>query len=169
MKLPYKYRGAVLLASLTVVLPWAAWRFALGDTFGTWRECRRLCVQLAAMAPAPAPGNGSPPWYRVPNSCSRDCCSIPCGRPPTASACRLGAMSRIVTLARDGLAVHTAQLTLAGGYAPLLRVVGGARTHAAPVPPGVRSAAELRRPPDAVLAADPYVVYPAGCTQKIMP
>ena len=26
--------------------------------------------------------------------------------------------------ARDGLAVHTAQLTLAGGYAPLLRVVG---------------------------------------------
>ena len=56
MKLPYKYRGAVLLASLTVVLPWAAWRFALGDTFGTWRECRRLCVQLAAMAPAPAPG-----------------------------------------------------------------------------------------------------------------
>lgn len=75
----------------------------------------------------------------------------------------------LVTLARDGLAVHTAQLTLAGGYAPLLRVVGELERTLPRCRLAFARLAELRRPPDAVLAADPYVVYPAGCTQKIMP
>lgn len=40
MTLPYRYRGVVLLSLIVLVLPWAAWRFALRDTFGAWRDCQ---------------------------------------------------------------------------------------------------------------------------------
>jgi len=42
MNLPYRYRGLGLVGLLALLLPWAAWRFALSDTFGAWRECGRL-------------------------------------------------------------------------------------------------------------------------------
>ena len=51
MNLPYRYRGLGLLALLVLALPWAAWRFALSDTFGAWRECGRLERRLDALAP----------------------------------------------------------------------------------------------------------------------
>ena len=124
MKLPYKYRGAVLLASLTVVLPWAAWRFALGDTFGTWRECRRLCVQLAAMAPAPAPGDRVAAVVQGSELVFSGLLLDTVRQAADSVGVQVRGYEPLVTLARDGLAVHTAQLTLAGGYAPLLRVVG---------------------------------------------
>lgn len=59
MTLPYRYRGVVLLSLIVLVLPWAAWRFALRDTFGAWRDCRRLSAQLSA-TPA-AESRGRPP------------------------------------------------------------------------------------------------------------
>ena len=124
MKLPYKYRGAVLLASLTVVLPWAAWRFALGETFGTWRGCRRLCVQLAAMAPAPAPGERVAAVVQGSELVFSGLLLDTVRQAADSVGVQVTGYEPLVTLARDGLAVHTAQLTLAGGYAPLLRVVG---------------------------------------------
>ena len=42
MNLPYRYRGLGLVGLLALLLPWAAWHFALSDTFGAWRECGRL-------------------------------------------------------------------------------------------------------------------------------
>ena len=42
MNLPYRYRGLSLVGLLALLLPWAAWHFALSDTFGAWRECGRL-------------------------------------------------------------------------------------------------------------------------------
>ena len=56
MTLPYRYRGVVLLSLIVLVLPWAAWRFALRDTFGAWRDCRRLSAQLAATPAAESRG-----------------------------------------------------------------------------------------------------------------
>lgn len=114
MKLPYKYRGAVLLASLTVVLPWAAWRFALGDTFGTWRECRRLCVQLAAMAPAPAPGERVAAVVQGSELVFSGLLLDTVRQAADSVGVQVRGYEPLVTLARDGLAVHTAQLTLAG-------------------------------------------------------
>ena len=114
MKLPYKYRGAVLLASLTVVLPWAAWRFALGDTFGTWRECRRLCVQLAAMAPAPAPGERVAAVVQGSELVFSGLLLDTVRQAADSVGVQVTGYEPLVTLARDGLAVHTAQLTLAG-------------------------------------------------------
>ena len=89
MTLPYRYRGVVLLSLIVLVLPWAAWRFALRDTFGAWRDCRRLSAQLAA----------------------------------TPAAVQVAGYEPLVTLRQDGLAVHTARLTLTGGCTALLRVV----------------------------------------------
>lgn len=124
MKLPYKYRGAVMLALLTVVLPWAAWRFALRDTFGAWRDCRRLCVQLAAMAPAPAPGERGADVVQGPELVFSGLLLDTVRLAADSVGVQVTGYEPLVTFARDGLAVHTAQLTLTGGYAPLLRVVG---------------------------------------------
>ena len=54
MTLPYKYRGIVLLAGLAVVLPWAAWHFALRDTCTAWRDCRHMGARLETLAPETA-------------------------------------------------------------------------------------------------------------------
>ena len=50
MNLPYRYRGLSLVGLLALLLPWAAWHFALSDTFGAWRECGRLERRLDAAA-----------------------------------------------------------------------------------------------------------------------
>lgn len=54
MNLPYRYRGLGLVGLLALLLPWAAWRFALSDTFGAWRECGRLERRVDALAVAEA-------------------------------------------------------------------------------------------------------------------
>ncbi|WP_295940249.1 hypothetical protein [uncultured Alistipes sp.] len=123
MKLPYKYRGVLLLALLVILLPWAAWRFALRDTVGAWRDCRRLGVQLAA----------APPQVQEQQSVqvAQDREMILSGL--LLDAVRQAAARRsaevtgyepLVTLQQDGLEIHTAQLTLSGSYAALLQVVG---------------------------------------------
>ena len=67
MNLPYRYRGLGLLALLVLALPWAAWRFALSDTFGAWRECGRLERRLDALAPTtPATGAAVPAAVEAP-------------------------------------------------------------------------------------------------------
>ena len=77
MNLPYRYRGLSLVGLLALLLPWAAWHFALSDTFGAWRECGRRAT----------------------------------GYVP------------VTTLRQDGIEIHTAQLTLTGPFAELLRTV----------------------------------------------
>ena len=121
MTLPYKYRGIVLLAGLAVVLPWMAWHFALHDTFTAWSDCRRLAAQLetlALMAAQPA----------APHAGDREL--ILSGglldtvrRADAQHAVQVAGYEPLVTAERDGVAVHTAQLTLTGGYGPLLQVV----------------------------------------------
>lgn len=124
MKLPYKYRGAVLLALLAVVLPLAAWRFALRDTFGAWRDCRRLSAQLAAVPAAetiPQPDAavaGGPELVR--SGLLLDAVR----QAADSTGVQVSGYEPLVTLAQDGLAVHTAQLALTGSFASLLRVVG---------------------------------------------
>lgn len=67
MNLPYRYRGLSLVGLLALLLPWAAWHFALSDTFGAWRECGRLERRLDALAPTtPATGATVPAAVEAP-------------------------------------------------------------------------------------------------------
>ena len=129
MTLPYRYRGIVLLAGLVVVLPWTAWRFALRDTFEAWRDCRRLAARLEALAPMAAQPAAA---HAVDRELILSGGLLDTVRQAADSAdVRVAGYEPLVTLDRDGVAVHTAQLTLTGGYAPLLRVVD-ALEHALP-------------------------------------
>lgn len=123
MTLPYKYRGVVLLALLGLVLPWSAWHFALRDTLGASRDCRRLSAQLAAMEPAAQAGRSSTvaqsPELVLSGLLLDSVRKVAAGR-----QVQVAGYEPLVSLRQDGLAVHTARLTLTGGYAALLQVVG---------------------------------------------
>lgn len=123
MTLPYKYRGVVLLILLVLVLPWAAWRFALRDTFGTWRDCRRLSAQLAAVRPAAETGEPPLAAAQGPELVLSGLLLDSVRQAAAHVAVQVAGYEPLVTLQQDGVAVHTAQLTLTGGCTALLRVV----------------------------------------------
>ena len=121
MTLPYRYRGVVLLSLIVLVLPWAAWRFALRDTF------RRMARLPAALRTACGDACGGEQGGRRRRAGGRTDSfgRVARYRPAGRGACR-GAgrgLRAAVTLRQDGLAVHTARLTLTGGCTALLRVV----------------------------------------------
>lgn len=121
MTLPYKYRGIVLLAGLAVVLPWIAWHFALRDTCAALRDCRHMAARLETLAPETA----------QPAAVGAGECELVLSgglldmvrRAATERSVQVAGYEPLVTAEHDGVAVHTAQLTLTGGYASLLRVV----------------------------------------------
>ena len=99
MNLPYRYRGLSLVGLLALLLPWAAWHFALSDTFGAWRECGRLERRLDALAPTtPATGATVPAAVEAPELilsgglrrsngvCPPAVCGRPSGRPSCSPA-----------------------------------------------------------------------------------
>ena len=121
MNLPYRYRGLGLLALLVLALPWAAWRFALSDTFGAWRECGRLERRLDALAPTtPATGAAVPAAVEAPEL-------ILSGG--LLDSMRRFAPAGVTTLRQDGIEIRTAQLTLTGPFAELLRTVDALERH----------------------------------------
>lgn len=124
MTLPYKYRGLAVLALLIIVLPWTAWRFALRDTFGAWRGCRRLTTQLAAMTPAVQPGKPSVRATQGPELVLSGLLLDVVRQAAAGRSVQIAGYEPLVTLQQDGMAVHSAQLTLTGCFTELLHVVG---------------------------------------------
>lgn len=124
MTLPYKYRGLAVLVLLIVALPWTAWRFALRDTFGAWRGCRRISAQLAAMTPTEQPGNPSAPAAQGPELVLSGLLLDAVRQAAAGHSVQIAGYEPLVTLQQDGMAVHSAQLTLAGCFMELLQVVG---------------------------------------------
>lgn len=123
MNLPYRYRGLGLVGLLTLLLPWAAWRFALSDTFVAWRECRRLERRLEALAPtAPATGAAMPAAVEAPELILSGGLLDSVRRFAPAGVRATGYVPA-VTLRQDGIEIHTAQLTLTGPFTELLRTV----------------------------------------------
>ena len=120
MNAPYGYRGVTLLALLVVALPWAAWRFALHDTLAAWRECGRLERRLEALAPAT--GGDAPPAVTPPESILSGGLLDSVRRFAPVGVHATGYVPA-VTLQQDGIEIHTAQLTLTGPFAELLRTV----------------------------------------------
>lgn len=118
MKLPYAYRGLMMLGALLVVLPWTTWRFALRDTFAAWRDCRRFARELSVVA------SGSRPSQPIASDEAAELLlsgrlldtlrrHAPCG------IAVIGYLP-VVGETQDGLAVHTARLELTGGFHALL-------------------------------------------------
>lgn len=121
MNVPYKYRGAALLALLIIILPGAAWHFALSDTFGAWRECRRLERRLEILAPmTPATEAAMPSAVETPELILSGALLDSVRRFAPAGVRATGYQPE-VTLRQDGIEIHTAQLTLTGGFGELLR------------------------------------------------
>lgn len=126
MNLPYRYRGLGLLALLVVALPWMAWRFALSDTFVAWRECRRLERRLEALVPtaptAPMAGAAVPSAVEAPELILSGGLLDSVRRFAPVGVHATGYVPA-VTLQQDGIEIRTAQLTLTGPFAELLRTV----------------------------------------------
>ena len=120
MKLPYAYRGLMMLGVLFVVLPWATWRFALRDTVAAWRDCRRLSRELAAVASScPPPRIES--WEVAEQLLSGRL--LDTLRRHTPHGITVIGYAPIAGEAQEGTAVHTARLELAGGFHALLPAV----------------------------------------------
>ena len=123
MNLPYRYRGLGLVALLALLLPWMAWRFALSDTFVAWRECRRLERRLEALAPTtPATGAAVPAAVEAPELILSGGLLDSVRRFAPVGVHATGYVPA-VTLQQDGIEIRTAQLTLTGPFAELLRTV----------------------------------------------
>lgn len=123
MNLPYRYRGLSLVGLLALLLPWAAWHFALSDTFGAWRECGRLERRLDALAPTtPATGATVPAAVEAPELILSGGLLDSVRRFAPAGVRATGYVP-VTTLRQDGIEIHTAQLTLTGPFAELLRTV----------------------------------------------
>ena len=120
MNLPYRYRGLGLVGLLALLLPWAAWRFALSDTFGAWRECGRLERRLDALAPTtPATGATVPAAVEAPELILSGGLLDSVRRFAPAGVRATGYVP-VTTLRQDGIEIHTAQLMLTGPFAELL-------------------------------------------------
>lgn len=119
MKLPYPYRGLVMLAALVLLLPWTVWRFALHDTVVAWHACRRLETRLSATPAYPA--------EKAPAAAPE---LILSGR--LLDTVRRAAVGHDVEVTgyepsaeagKDDSAIHTAQVTLTGNFRALLRTL----------------------------------------------
>lgn len=122
MKLTYRYRGLGLLALLFVVLPWAGWRFALHDTCAAWRECRHLESRLNALGPIPAADVAMPRAAAMPELILSGAL-LDSVRRMAPSGVQATGYTPATSLRQDGIEIRTAQLTLAGSFAGLLRTV----------------------------------------------
>lgn len=122
MKLTYRYRGLGLLVLLFVVLPWAGWRFALHDTCAAWRECRHLESRLDALGPIPASAAAVPRAAAMPELILSGAL-LDSVRRMAPTGVQATGYTPATTLRQDGIEIRTAQLTLAGSFAGLLRTV----------------------------------------------
>lgn len=121
MTLNYNYRGLALLALLVVVLPIGAWHFALGDTFATWCDCRQLSARLQTLAPEPA--HPTPVVAEGSELILSGGLLDTVRRAAAELPVRVAGYEPLVTAEHDGIAVHTARVTLTGSYPGLLGVV----------------------------------------------
>ncbi len=114
-----KYRGLAHLLGVAVVLPLLAWRLALADTAGKWREARRTEKQLTALRTQDA-APAAP--LLVVGEHIRDgelLGEILCG----PGCCEVVKYTPYVANAADGLAIHTAEVVLNTDCLSFVRIV----------------------------------------------
>lgn len=116
MKLPYRYRGLAMMFALLILLPAAAWRYALRDTVRTASECLKLRAEISAL----------------PDTTEDAASGLRNRRELILSGLLLDHIGRdvrvtgytpAVTERRGTLALHTAEVALTGTFAELLRIL----------------------------------------------
>lgn len=120
MKVPYRYRGLGLLALLFLLLPAAAWRFTLRESFTAWRDCRNLTERLEAPAVGGPALQASVDGRELIRSGVLLDTLAHC---PAMEFVRIAGYEPVVTQQAEGMALHTARLTLTGDFKSLLRAV----------------------------------------------
>lgn len=123
MKIPYRYRGLVRLVVLLVVLPGAAWLSALRESCAVWRDCRRLDRALAATDFRAAGAEQAEPFSAACPELILSGGLLDSVRRYAPSDVRTTGYLPVVTLREAGICVHTAQITLTGTHADLLRTL----------------------------------------------
>ena len=124
MKLTYKYRGIVWLFLLVVLLPWAAWHYAAGDTVRAAIECRRLTARLDAAGSQTAVSAFDPSAYAEQRELVLSGILLDTLQGEIAArSLRVTGYVPVVTEQQDGLALHTAQFSLTGRFTDLVRFV----------------------------------------------
>ncbi len=123
-----RYKGLLYLAGLIVAAPWLVYNLAIADTVKLDRELKRAKGEIAQLQgqkrDAPAmiaeTASGLDNGELIPFI--MDC--------EVGERCAVVKYTPYITESRDGLAVHTAELVLSGGYADLVRLVERAETGA---------------------------------------
>ena len=147
-----RYKGLVYLGLLLMVLPLAAWKLAIGQTWHIWRQTSRQTTELARLSSEmPAAEGGAatvgPTIQGDPGAAAGLPVTASSATSPTGASAdtleyiRSGLLierllpameaagvavvkySPCITSSEGGLSVHTAELLLSGGFVPMVRVV----------------------------------------------
>lgn len=116
MKLPYRYRGLAMMIALLILLPAAAWRYAIRDTVRTASECLKLRAEISAL-PDTAEDAASGLRNR------RELILSGLLLDHIGRDVRVTGYTPAVTERRGSLALHTAEVALTGTFAELLRIL----------------------------------------------
>ena len=121
MKLPYKYRGVVYLSLLFVLLPWAAWYYAIGNTVYAAIECRRLTTRLQATDSRAATSDFDPAAYADQQELVLSGVLLDALQGEIAALnLRVTGYVPVITEQQEGLELHTAQFSLTGRFVDLI-------------------------------------------------
>ncbi len=115
-----KYRGLAHLLAVVVLLPLLAWRLALGDTVGKWREAQRTekqLVQMRTQSAAPVPEPVAATAEHIRDGVLLD--QIVCG----PAACEVVRYTPYITGSTEGVTVHTAEIVLNTDYLGAVRII----------------------------------------------
>lgn len=118
-----------MAAALVVLLPVAAWRFALAGSFATWRECRRLEKRLEQVAPTASDSDMSVRNGITTSDLILSGALLDTVRRYAAPELCITGYLPVTTSQQDGIEIRTAQLMLTGSFHELLQSVQALEEH----------------------------------------
>jgi hypothetical protein len=126
-----RYKGLLLLVGLVVIVPWVVWNIAIGGTVRLARESKRMEREIAQLEgdrrerPAGGTVEVAGGAELASGNVIADIMGCDAGR-----RCSVVSYTPYVTQSEGTFEVHTAELTLSGGYADLLRLTERAERQA---------------------------------------
>ena len=116
-----KYKGLLYLAGLVIVVPYLVFSLAISDNVRMGRETKKIERETEALK-AKAGQSGSSAVNIINRSdLTRDAISDIMGMVGSAR-CNVVKYTPYITESRDGLTVHTNELTVSGRYSDLLKL-----------------------------------------------
>ena len=123
MKRLGKYEGLTYLTLLVIILPLVVWRLSLARTVERWGDIRRGKREIAAFA---ADSTGARPAAAALDTVeliAGGALLERIGRDAAGSGVAVVRYTPYLTRSGEGFALRTAEVVLAGSFAPLVRVI----------------------------------------------